>query len=192
MAEVEVFVPLQEHSTQNTYNEMSVNTFNQHNYYYLNNQPQQQPSTNPRCASKRCSNQYEPVCSQKNITYRNVCTMECLFGDSYSHDGECQTSYPNCNCSFRIDKVCGVNGFTYDNQCMLECDRMQKEKDGACYQTCDCPSFYEPICGRDGQTYKNRCELDCVGVGIDYYGACDNKGSNPCGCIGWCEDGACD
>ncbi len=83
------------------------------------------------CERVRCSNNYEPVCGMKNITYMNSCQMACLSNDKLRHEGECKPK-SDCNCNFQLNIQCGVNGRTYLNSCRRECDRMMKRRNGIC------------------------------------------------------------
>ena len=74
-----------------------------------------------------CQQQYDPVCSTKNLTYPNLCYLKCD-GVQIKHQGSCSS----CNCPQLYEPVCGNNNRTYNNQCLMECEGVGRKSGGEC------------------------------------------------------------
>ena len=53
------------------------------------------PDDDINCAVTMCSQNYEPVCGNKLMTYKNICLMKCVYKDTLKHLGVCK---PKSSC----------------------------------------------------------------------------------------------
>jgi calcineurin-like phosphoesterase family protein/Kazal-type serine protease inhibitor-like protein len=124
-----------------------------------------------------CSGEpYEPVCGEDEVTYDNMCELDCA-QVGMDHMGECGQN-PNCeaDCPDIDQQVCAKDGTTYRNMCFLECAKAEFDYEGECVDPCaDCPATSDPVCGQDGITYANLCLMECVGVTKDHDGECQEQ-----------------
>ena len=143
------------------------------------------PEENPltvKCELIKCSNEYNPVCGLKGVTYKHVCQM-CGNQDQPLHYGPCKPK-EGCICTQEYNPVCGVDGKTYGNACELSCANMFKEKDGECNSTpkpepptvnCElinCSGEYNPVCGLKDVTYRDECQMCSFNDQPKSYGEC--------------------
>ena len=83
-----------------------------------------EPITGPYTCCCPCAQNTKPVCSVRNITYKNECIMNCENHDWESYKGPCIT--PGCGgfCPFSSSDnswVCGSDGKYYRNSCFINC-----------------------------------------------------------------------
>ena len=144
----------------------------------------------PTKGSCPCNDRYYPVCSNKGVTYANLCRAKCN-GDTAVHVGQCYNFYYKpilnltCKCTFVKDRVCGSDGVSYENNCVMACAGATFSALQVCEGPCKCPFIFKPVCGVDGRNYVNDCELRCNKVQRAFEGRCESGPVQKCiYCIG--------
>ena len=137
-----------------------------------------------------CNDIYYPVCTNKGITYGNLCRAKCN-GETTIQVGQCYNFYykpiPNntCKCTYTKDKMCATNGVSYENSCVMTCANATFKALDVCEAPCKCPFIFKPVCGVDGRNYVNECELKCNRVQKAFAGRCEAGPIQKCiYCIG--------
>ena len=137
-----------------------------------------------------CNDTYYPVCSDRGVTFANLCRAKC-FGAIGVSVGPCYNFYykpqdnVKCTCSSTQEPVCAVSGVTYENNCVMRCANDEFQGLNQCVNKCLCLFVYKPVCGVDGRNYVSECELNCANVQKAFDGKCETGRNQKCvHCIG--------
>jgi len=144
----------------------------------------------PTTGSCPCNDTYYPVCSNRGITYANLCRAKC-FGEYAVQVGACNNFYykpvPNltCKCTYSQERVCATDGATYENSCVMLCAGAIFKALDFCEHPCKCEFIYKPVCGIDGRNYINECDLKCKKIQRAFAGRCETQPLQKClHCLG--------
>lgn len=144
----------------------------------------------PTTGACPCNDNYYPVCTEKGLTYANLCRAKCN-GEKAVQVGQCYNFYYKpqidaiCKCAFTKEPVCATNNVTYENSCVMICAGATFKALQVCAAPCNCAFVYKPVCGVDGKNYINDCELRCNKVQRAFEGRCESGPIQKCiYCIG--------
>ena len=139
----------------------------------------------PIFGSCPCNDNYYPVCSNRGVTYGNLCRAKCNGATGVSV-GTCYNFYYKpqdnlkCTCAYAQELVCSTQGVTFENSCVMKCAGQEFKALNQCDAPCLCPFMWKPVCGIDGRNYVNECELNCYKVQKAFDGRCESSSSQRC------------
>ncbi|CAB3401139.1 unnamed protein product [Caenorhabditis bovis] len=134
-----------------------------------------------------CPDVNRPVCGTDNISYRNLCILQCEQVKKpellFFYNGTC---CPHIECPLTENSLCDNYGKTHINECKFRAFKcvfertmglkLEKVYDGTCKaQNCPkkCSDDYDPVCDTEKTIYKNvcvyekiRCELEKENIKI--------------------------